>query len=204
MANVNTGEQNKPSGGGRSILDYSLVACFTLIVLLGILVLDAFEYITIPGGPRSARAVGGALATDSGVDAGTGAPETNEELAEVQKQIEEAKKTLAAKQAEVAKLVDKVEDEIKKEEPAKVETAEEKENEEQKKKDVVEAVVKKELSIDRFCGGCRYGGMNFTCAKRMQWMMTAYGLNEDQAKEALLSKCGYRRLRGDAFDGILN
>ena len=38
-------ELNNKVHGGRSILDYSLVACFTLILLLGIVVLDAGEWI---------------------------------------------------------------------------------------------------------------------------------------------------------------
>ena len=51
---VNVGEQNKPhSSGGRSILDYSLIVCFTLIILLAILVLDAFEYISVPGAKKA-------------------------------------------------------------------------------------------------------------------------------------------------------
>ena len=50
---VNIGEQNKPSSGGRSILDYSLIVCFTLIILLAILVLDAFEYISVPGAKKA-------------------------------------------------------------------------------------------------------------------------------------------------------
>jgi len=49
---VNVGEQNKVNGG-RSILDYSLIVCFTLIILLAILVLDAFEYITVPGAKKA-------------------------------------------------------------------------------------------------------------------------------------------------------
>ena len=49
---VNVGEQNKPNGG-RSILDYSLIVCFTLIILLAILVLDAFEYISVPGAKKA-------------------------------------------------------------------------------------------------------------------------------------------------------
>lgn len=50
MVEVNTGIQHKGPSKGRSLLDYSnLIACFTLILLTGILVLDAFEYITVPG-----------------------------------------------------------------------------------------------------------------------------------------------------------
>lgn len=198
---VNVGEQNKPHGaGGRSILDYSLIACFTLIILLAILVLDAFEYITVPGAKKVSSGV------SAGVKALTGNGEvTNDELLEVQKQIEEAKKVLAEKQAEVEKVVDKVEEELEEEkkeeavakgEVVQVETPVEKLEKEVEKEKVVEAIVEKELNLDRWCGGCRYGSMNFTCAKRVDWLVSAYGMSQDQAKESTMNKCGRRRLRG--------
>ncbi|KAL7529498.1 hypothetical protein ACHAWF_006234 [Thalassiosira exigua] len=167
MVNVNTGEQNKPqgAGGGRSLLDYSLVACFTLVLLLGILVLDAFEYITIPG-------AGGAKGTvHEAIENATGATIfSNEEIAALKKQIADAEALLAEKQKEVEKIVDKVEDEIKEEEeekekengePAKEKTVEEKaaekEEEERKKAEVVNAVVRHETGLDKWCGNCQYG-----------------------------------------------
>lgn len=64
------------------------------------------------------------------------------------------------------------------------------------KEKVVEAIVEKELNLDRWCGGCRYGSMNFTCAKRVDWLVSAYGMSQDQAKESTMNKCGRRRLRG--------
>ena len=158
---------------------------------------DAFEYITVPGAKHARTKI-------SQLTAGK---VEDSELLEVQAQIEEAKKLLAEKQAEVEKIVNKVEDEIKEEEKAegggeattvKEETPEEKKEEEEIKEKIVEAVVEKELNLNRWCGGCQYGQMAFTCAKRVSWMMEAYGLTEDLAKEATMSKCGYRRmLRGD-------
>ena len=112
---------------------------------------------------------------------------------------------MAEKQAEVEKIVNKVEDEIKEEKAeeagettaTKEETPEEKKSEEEVKEKIVEAVVEKELKLNRWCGACQYGQMPFTCAKRVSWMMEAYGLTEDLAKEATMTKCGYRRmLRG--------
>ena len=157
---------------------------------------DAFEYITVPGA-KHARTKISQLTTGKVEDS---------ELLEVQAQIEEAKKLLAEKQAEVEKIVNKVEDEIKEEKAegaggettVKEETPEEKKEEEELKEKIVEAVVEKELNLNKWCGGCQYGQMPFTCAKRVSWMMEAYGLNEDLAKEATMAKCGYRRmLRGD-------
>mmetsp|Transcript_24164 Transcript_24164/g.52118 ORF Transcript_24164/g.52118 Transcript_24164/m.52118 type:complete len:195 (-) Transcript_24164:339-923(-) len=189
---VNVGEQNKPHAPpGRSILDYSLVACFTLIVLLAILVLDAFEYITVPGASQAR----GKLSSMSA------AATTNEELAEVQKQIDEAKALLKEKHDEVDKLVTKVEAEIKKEETpvgatVKIETPAEQKVAEEKKEQVIAAIVEKELGIESFCSNCQYGAMGFTCGKRVSWMMDSYGITEDMAKESALNKCHYRRLRG--------
>jgi len=181
MTDVNNGLQNSPGKPGRSILDYSLVACFTLVILLGILVLDAFEYISVPRPSLPSKA--------------EGAPVDNAELLQIQKEIEEAKKTLEAKKAEVTELVDKVENEIHKDEPVP-ETAAEKQEEAEKKAAVVKAVVEDELDISRFCGGCMYGAMNFNCQTRVDWMMDSYGITEDMAKQSVIHKCHSRLRRG--------
>jgi len=125
---------------------------------------------------------------------------------EVQKQIEDAKIELAEKKAEVEKIVTKVEEEVKKEKEEEdkaagkavhVETPEEIKEEIIEKEQIVEAVVKQEIQ-KTWCGGCQFGQMAFTCAKRVAWLMEAYGLNEDMAKEATMAKCGHRRkLRGN-------
>jgi len=211
MADVNTGVQNKPNGsGGRTLLDYSLIACFTLVVLLAILVLDAFEYIHIPGKEGVKVGINGGIgAAKSMMD-----NQSNEELAALQKEIDDAKARLEAKKKEVEKIVNKVEDEIKEEEkkeeaaaaavedpapePATM-TPEEKRAEQEKKDAVVKAVVGEQLGIDRFCGGCQYGGMGFSCAKRVSWMMDSYGLSEEVAIESVLHKCHTRLRRGRAF-----
>jgi len=125
---------------------------------------------------------------------------------EVQKQIEDAKIELAEKKAEVEKIVTKVEEEVKKEKEEEdkaagkavhVETPEEIKEEIIEKEQIVEAVVKQEIQ-KTWCGGCQFGQMAFTCAKRVAWLMEAYGLNEEMAKEATMAKCGHRRkLRGN-------
>ena len=196
MTGVNTGEQNKRPSQGRSILDYSLIGCFVLILLMGVMVLDAFEYITVPGrGGAKADVVHNAL------EIGDDGSMSTDEIAELQKKVDDAKKLLAKKTDEVEKLVEKVEEEIKEEkkdeaeaagEPVKVETPEEKKEEEVKVEKVVEAVVQKELGIDRFCGGCGYKAMNFSCQKRVEWMMDSYGISEDIAKESVINSCHWR------------
>ena len=95
----------------------------------------------------------------------------------MQKKVDDAKKLLAEKTGKVEKLViEKVEEEKKERaeaagSPAKEETPEEKKEEETKVEKVIEAVVQKELGLDRFCGGCKYGAMPFSCQKRVDWMM---------------------------------
>mmetsp|Transcript_31902 Transcript_31902/g.52030 ORF Transcript_31902/g.52030 Transcript_31902/m.52030 type:complete len:198 (-) Transcript_31902:55-648(-) len=195
MTEVNNGVQNKGHKPGRSILDYSLIACFTLVILLALLVLDAFEYISVPGG----KGANGNIHT--GIEAATGMSiMSKDELLELQKQIEDAKVVLQEKHDEVEKIVNKVEEEIKVEEtpagePPKVETAAEKKEEEVKKEEIVEAIVEKELGIDKFCGSCQYKAMNFNCAKRVSWMIESYGITEDLAKESVLNSCHYRLRR---------
>lgn len=164
-------ELNNKVHGGRSILDYSLVACFTLILLLGIVVLDAgewifamlfdiilfyrfvhilclhvflqAEYISVPGLKGAKGSHHAALEAATGVDI-----LSNDELKELQKQIDDAKSLLASKHDEVQKIVHKVEVAEKEEEEVKtgvhhVDTAEEKKEEEKKEEEIVETVVEK-------------------------------------------------------------
>mmetsp|Transcript_19988 Transcript_19988/g.42065 ORF Transcript_19988/g.42065 Transcript_19988/m.42065 type:complete len:183 (+) Transcript_19988:100-648(+) len=180
MPGINKGQQNNPKQG-RSILDYSIVTCFTLFILLVIVCLDAFEYITVPRLKLPSKA--------------EGAPMDNTELLEVEREMEEATKLVEEKTAEVTKLVEKVEDDIIKDAPEPV-TAAEKQAEEEKKAAVVKAVVENELDISNFCGGCMYKQMPFTCQRRVEWMMDAYGITEDAAKESVIHRCHNRLRRG--------
>mmetsp|Transcript_33810 Transcript_33810/g.71100 ORF Transcript_33810/g.71100 Transcript_33810/m.71100 type:complete len:208 (+) Transcript_33810:263-886(+) len=207
MTAVNTGHQNKSGGNGRTILDYSLVACLTLILLMAILLLDAFEHITVPGKDHVKAGFNAVKSVGSGLVGGGN--ESNAELLELQKQIEEAKAILKEKHDEVEKLVEKVEDKIVEEEkkeavasgePApKEETAEEKKEEEAKKEAVVKAVVEQELGLDKFCPGCQYKKMPFTCQTRVEWMMSSYSITEQAAKESVIEGCHTRLRRGRVF-----
>eukprot|EP00580_Thalassiosira_gravida_P002988 CAMPEP_0201607556 /NCGR_PEP_ID=MMETSP0492-20130828/6621_1 /ASSEMBLY_ACC=CAM_ASM_000837 /TAXON_ID=420259 /ORGANISM="Thalassiosira gravida, Strain GMp14c1" /LENGTH=207 /DNA_ID=CAMNT_0048072163 /DNA_START=122 /DNA_END=745 /DNA_ORIENTATION=+ len=207
MTEVNTGVQNKSGGNGRSILDYSLVACLTLILLMIILLLDAFEYVSVPGKDHVKAGFNAAKSMGSSIVGG--GDETNAELLELQKQIEDAKAILKEKHDEVEKLVEKVEDEIVEEEkkealasgaPApKVETVQEKKEEEAKKEAVVKAVVEHELGLDKFCPDCQWKNMPFTCQKRVDWMMGTYSITEEAAKESVIQGCHTRLRRGRVF-----
>jgi hypothetical protein len=194
---------------GRSLLDYSLVTCFSLILLLlGILIFDPFNETSIDSTSRShpsslvawdnaAAGDGSNTILDHQQEIDAAAVTSNSELIEVEKQIHDAKAILSEKQDEVEKIVDKVEDEIKDDTSGKVvdgnnnkvETAEEKQHEEEIKEKVIEAVVEKELGLDNWCANCKFRGMPFTCANRVDWVMNKYKITYDVAKESTMEYC---------------
>jgi hypothetical protein len=197
-----------PSPPGRSILDYSIVGCFVLIFLLVLLLLDAYEYVTVPGA-SSLRAGGRGRTIDSNVvvsarDQGAimeamTASASKEDLEEAKRDIDAAKDILAKTRAEVEIVVGKVDDhlkEVKTAEAAKsdekpvtvVETPKEAMQKEVKKEELVEAMVEKELGIDKWCGTCIWN--NFAkCDRRKEWLMAKYKITEVVAKEGLKEFC---------------
>jgi hypothetical protein len=208
--NVNTGKRNtpNPSPPGHSILDYSIVGCFALIFLLVIVLLDAYEYVTVPGvsslrGAGRGGTVGPDVAAMSAREHGAAmeamtASATKEDLDEAKREIAAAKEVIAKTRAEVETIVGKVEDHLKEEaaEASKkgenpttvVETPEEKMKEIVKKEEIVEVVVEKELGIDNWCGTCVWKN-TFSCDKRKSWLMERYGITEVEAKEACAEFC---------------
>jgi hypothetical protein len=156
-ATNNTGKRTTPNSSppGHSILDYSIAGCFALIFLLVILLLDAYEYVTVPGvsSLRGGRRSGMVRPDMSGreheaaMEAMTGSA-TKEDLEETKREIVDAKATIAKLHAKVETIVDKVEDKIKEEEikaakddenpAAVVETPEEKMQEIVKKEEIID------------------------------------------------------------------
>lgn len=209
-SNDNTGKRNtpSPSSSGYSCLDYSIVGCAAIILLLIIVLLDAYEYVSVPGA-SVLRGSGGGLGKAIGSDVVVSAREqgaameamtasaTKEDLEEAKREIDEAKATLAKLHAEVAKIVDKAEVELKEEkvvEAAKngespiIKTPEEKKKEEVKKEEIVETIVDKELGIDKWCGTCIWN--NFvSCDRRKDWLMITYKITEEVAKESCAQWC---------------
>lgn len=194
----------------RSLLDYSLVACFGLIILLlGILLFNPFDQTSVESSstPSSLIAWDNEVNTNTVIDhqheIDSAAATSKSEIDEVEKQIHDAKAILSEKQLEVEKIVDKVEDEIEKTDSAKnneVETTtttteEDKRHDEEVKEKVIEAVVEKELGLDKWCGQCKYANMPFTCATRVEWMMKRYKITEDEAKESTMEYCGGKSRR---------
>ncbi len=177
----------------RSALDYSIVACFTLILLLFILLLDAYEYVTVPGANHARNQL------HQGVESLTGMElMSKEEIAQLKLDLEQAKMVVHDKQEEVKEIVEKVE---KMEHEMKPETApvtvEEQVEEKKKEEAIIEKTVEHELGLDKWCGGCKWKSMPFTCDARVAFLVDKYQIDELEAKEASLVDCHTRRnLRG--------
>ncbi|KAL3822434.1 hypothetical protein ACHAXA_007441 [Cyclostephanos tholiformis] len=209
-ANINTGNRSapNPSSFGHSFLDYSIVGCGALILLLVILLLDAYEYVTVPGasmlrGGGLGKTVGSDIvmsARDQGAAMeAMDASATKEDLDKAKRDVDAAKATLAKVHAEIEEIVSKTEDNMKEEKTTKaekngenptkvIETPEEIKKEEAKKEEIVEAIVEKELGIDKWCGTCIWNNYT-TCDNRKNWLMSRYGISEAVAKEGVAEFC---------------
>lgn len=199
---VASSSSSSPVAAGRSLLDYSLITCFGLILLLlGILLFDPFNQTSIVDSNNGSRSTAWDVIIDHQQEIDNAAATTKSELAEVEKQIHDAKVILSEKQEEVEKIVDKVEDEIEDEKSTidnerngnnvdkTTTTEEDTQHEEEVKVKVIEAVVEKELGLDKWCATCKFRGMAFTCAARVEWMMNKYKITEDEAKESTMEYC---------------
>ena len=174
----------------RSTLDYSIVACFTLILLLFILLLDAYEYVAVPGASHARNQLHQGLEDLTGMEI-----MTKQELAQLKLEVEKAKSVVHDKKQEVEEIVEKVElmeHELK---PETVPiTVEEQKEEKEKEEAIVEKTVEHELGIDKWCGSCKWKNMGFSCDKRVSWLIERYHIEELEAKEASLDQgCQTRR-----------
>ena len=174
----------------RSTLDYSIVACFTLILLLFILLLDAYEYVAVPGASHARNQLHQGLEDITGMKM-----MTKQELAQLKLDVEQAKSVVHDKKEEVEEIVEKVElmeHELK---PDTVPvTEEEQEEEKEKEQEIVQKTVEKELGIDKWCGSCKWKDTGFSCDRRVSWLMERYHIEELEAKEASLNQgCHTRR-----------
>ncbi|KAL3781289.1 hypothetical protein ACHAW5_003047 [Stephanodiscus triporus] len=117
-----TADHTDPSPPGRSILDYSIVGCFVLIFLLVFLLLDAYEYVTVPAPPSPARGRTGRTIDSNVVESARErgaimeamtASASKEDLEDAERDIDAAKAILAKTRAEVEIVVDKIDDNLK-------------------------------------------------------------------------------------------
>eukprot|EP00584_Thalassiosira_punctigera_P000502 CAMPEP_0172542328 /NCGR_PEP_ID=MMETSP1067-20121228/12971_1 /TAXON_ID=265564 ORGANISM="Thalassiosira punctigera, Strain Tpunct2005C2" /NCGR_SAMPLE_ID=MMETSP1067 /ASSEMBLY_ACC=CAM_ASM_000444 /LENGTH=191 /DNA_ID=CAMNT_0013328553 /DNA_START=362 /DNA_END=937 /DNA_ORIENTATION=- len=180
----------------RSAIDYSIVACLAFIFLLVIILVDAYEYATVPGAKHARKHIHNSVESMSAFVEQM----TKKEKEEMRHEVEEAVEAVQKKHDEVEEIVEKVE-KIEKEvqkQPAVEETAEEKARKEEKKEEVVEEMVEESLGLENWCGGCKWRDMGFTCDKRVNWMMDQYHVTEVAAKEANIQHCSNKKrgLRG--------
>lgn len=177
----------------RSALDFSIVACFTLILLLFILLLDAYEYVTVPGASHARNQL------HQGVESLTGMElMSKEEVAQLKLDIEQAKLVVHDKQEEVKEIVERVEKMEHEMKPETVPVSLEEQAEEKKKEEaIVEKTVEQVLGLDKWCGSCKWQNMPFNCDERVAFLVDKYHIDVLEAKEATLAECHARRnLRG--------
>ena len=179
--------------GQRSSLDYSIVGCFTLILLLFILILDAYEYVTVPGASHARNKLHQGVETVTGMEI-----MSKKEIAQLKKDLDEAKAVVRDKKEEVKTIVEKVEEmehEMKPETAPK--TEEEKADEKIREEAIIEKTVETELGLDKWCGNCKWQSMPFTCDARVVFLVKKSHVTELEAKESELNRCHTRRnLRG--------
>ena len=196
------------------ILDGSLILCGISALLALLLVLDAYEYVVVPG----ASVVNG-----RGVQQGTAAKVestidiiTDEDALEAKREIELALaslemkrnvfKQLSVEEVEAVAEKDGVDDTQLKADQEVIEreksvgttnhvhdntktnddALDEKKIEEDKE-DVIEEIVEKELGIDEWCPDCIWLGISpHTCEARLGWLTGIYKVEENAGKISLL------------------
>ena len=215
--------------GGRSLLDYSIVGCFILIIGLVVVLLDTYEYVNVGLHLR----VGGAGARDNNDTASSTSKQLNarkegalmeamtssyakhEDIDETNLEINNAKSILAEKQAEVETIVKHMDDskvvagvvtspeekKIVDEIKEVVIVKESTDTLDQVKEEelIVEAVVEKELGIDQWCGTCIWKDI-FKCDHRLIWLMNTYTETEVVIKESLIKDGHCTRKEGGKKD----
>ena len=194
-----------------NILDGSLIVCAVSALLALLLVLDAYEYVVVPGASTvNGRGKQGSAATiEPTIDT------VDPDASEAKKEIELALATLDFKRNEFKQLSveeveavaekDGVDDTQLKHDQEVIEreksmetrnheidgTINENTIDETKieidKEDVIEEIVEKELGIDDWCPDCIWLRISeHTCEARLGWLTGIYKVEEDAGKISLL------------------
>jgi len=222
MATINRRQQKSKSSSssspnnsssGRSLLDYSIVGCFILIIGLVVVLLDTYQYVNVGLHLRGGGGVtnNNAESTSKQLNAReegalmeamkSSYATKHEDIDETNREINNAKSILAEKQAEVETIVQhmddskvvagvvtsteekKIVDEIK--EVVIVKESTDTLDQVKEEELIVEAVVEKELGIDQWCGTCIWKDI-FKCDHRLIWLMNTYTETEVVIKESLI------------------
>lgn len=190
------------------ILDGSLIVCAIGTLLALLLVLDAYEYVAVPGISRTneqAPVVSSILTSQ------------DEEKTDMQIELEKAQRYIEQKRAELEKLsieeIEKVaesegvdDSQLKTDEEAleleedsslqstlESETIEDtillEEKIEAEKEEVIEEIVEKEAGLDDWCPECIWlGTSEYSCKDRLWWIQRFYKAKEDPGKIALMKE----------------
>jgi len=194
--------------------DYTLLTCATLTLFFFLLVLDAYEYVSVPGASDARDKIHTGVENLSGMEI-----MTKEERAAMTKEIHDAKLLVEKKHEELKGILDRMEREERDIEEIKsalskasgldvseidVKKLGEIEGDlEEEEEEIIEPILEKELGVDKFCGDCVWNGA-IPCSKRVSWMMKRYKISELEAKESVKEDCTKpqerdRLLRGDGM-----
>ena len=186
-----------------------------MVLLVGVLALDTYEYVSVPGADEARNTIHTGIENFSGMEI-----MTKEERAALSAEIESAKALVAAKHKELENIMFKMENEEKKKEAEKAREAaitaakmsaevdnkksdeikvapdsttvtkpeETRQQEDERNDHIIETILEKELGIDKFCGDCMWKN-TFRCDHRVAWMVDRYKITMDVAKEAVLDEC---------------
>ena len=223
MATVNGRQKSKSSSSlpssdrsGRSLLDYSIVGCFILILGLVVILLDTYEYVNVGLHLRG----GGGVTTNNNaeststqlnareegalMEAMTSSYATKQEdIDETNREIDKAKTILAKKQAEVETIVKHMDDDSNEVVAGVVTTPEEKKIVDEIKEvvimkesnDTLDQVKEEELIVEavveKELGIDQWCGTCiwkdiFKCDHRLTWLMNKYTETEIVIKESLI------------------
>ncbi|KAL7461880.1 hypothetical protein ACHAXS_002284 [Conticribra weissflogii] len=179
--------------------DYTLLTCATLTLFLFLLVLDAYEYVSVPGASDARDKIHTGVENLSGMEI-----MTKEERAAMTQEIRDAKLLVEKKHEELKGILDRMEREERDIEEIKsalskasgvdaseidVKKLDEIEGDlEEEEEEIIEPILEKELGVDKFCGDCIWNGA-IPCSKRVSWMMKRYKISELEAKESVKGDC---------------
>ena len=198
---------SESSTSTSKLLDGSLIICAVGTLLALLLVLDAYEYVALPGASRVNSRLPAASSPLS---------DAQEEKTELQLELEEAQRYIEQKRAELKKLTveqietvaesNGVDDSQLKSDEGRLESQEDvvlqstepetaeatlKEQIQVDKEEIIEEIVEKEAGLEDWCPECIWlGTSEHSCENRLKWIKRHHKAEEDSGKIALMKDGG--------------
>lgn len=207
------------------LIDGSLIICAIVTLFALLLVLDAYEYIVVPGaskvnGRQAPMTV--PISTKSNVTTTVDVPDAK--TADLQMEIKRAQQYIMQKRQELENMSvvqvetiaeeDGIDDTNLKADEELLETQQDedeatiaqvtieeqiavKEKIQEEKEEIIEEIVEKELGIDDWCPKCIWLGVSgYSCTDRLWWIKKYYKVKEDDAGKKALLKDGCNKTDG--------